>query len=86
MLLEEMKQYQPGVNVDRLVSFCALVAFAQIQQNNRGLAKRVEITSDKLVNSQKLSKLSMRSAFRNMGVNSKSLNFKPNRNPFKNIK
>jgi hypothetical protein len=72
--------------VDRLVSFCALVAFAQIQQNNRGLAKRVEITSDKLVNSQKLSKLSMRSAFRNMGVNSKGLNSRTNRNPFKNLK
>lgn len=88
MLLEEMKQYQPGLNVDRLVSFCSLVAFAQIQQNNRGRTTRVEITTDKLENTQKLSKLSMRSPFRHMGVNSKSLNSKmsPPRNPFRNIK
>jgi len=90
MLLEEMKQYQPGLNVDRLVSFCALVAFAQIQQNNRGRATRVEITSDKLENSQKLSKLSIRSPFRHMGLNSGSLNKSalnsPPRNTFKNIK
>jgi len=87
MLLEEMKQYQPGLNVDRLVSFCALVAFAQIQQNNRGKITRVEITADKLENPQKLSKLSMRSPFRHIGVNS---NFSgltnKNRNLFKNIK
>jgi hypothetical protein len=90
MLLEEMKQYQPGLNVDRLVSFCALVAFAQIQQNNRGRATRVEITSDKLENSQKLSKLSIRSPFRHMGLNSGSLSKSalnsPPRNTFKNIK
>jgi hypothetical protein len=90
MLLEEMKQYQPGLNVDRLVSFCALVAFAQIQQNNRGRATRVEITSDKLENSQKLSKLSIRSPFRHMGLNSGSLSKSalnsPPRNTFKNMK
>jgi hypothetical protein len=90
MLLEEMKQYQPGLNVDRLVSFCALVAFAQIQQNNRGRTTRVEITTDKLENTQKLSKLSMRSPFRHMGSNLGSLNKSalnaPPRNAFKNIK
>lgn len=87
MLLEEMKQYQPGLNVDRLVSFCSLVAFAQIQQNNRGRATRVEIANDKLENTQKLSKLSVRSPFRHMGMNS---NFSgltnKNRSLFKNIK
>ena len=88
MLLEEMKQYQPGLNVDRLVSFCSLVAFAQIQQNNRGRATRVEITTDKLENTQKLSKLSIRSPFRHIGVNQKSLSHMktPTRNPFRNIK
>ena len=90
MLLEEMKQYQPGLNVDRLVSFCSLVAFAQIQQNNRGKATRVEIANDKLENTQKLSKLSVRSPFRHMGINSGSLNKNalntPPRNAFKNIR
>ena len=90
MLLEEMKQYQPGLNVDRLVSFCSLVAFAQIQQNNRGKATRVEIANDKLENTQKLSKLSVRTPFRHMGINSGSLNKNalntPPRNAFKNIR
>lgn len=86
MLLEEMKQYQPGLNVDRLVSFCALVAFAQIQQNNRGRMTRVEMNADKLENPQKMSKLSMRTPFRYMGVNNKGLNSGIKRNPFKNIK
>ena len=87
MLLEEMKQYQPGLNVDRLVAFCALVAFAQIQQNNRGRTTRIEIKADKLENTQKLSKLSIRSPFRHIGVNSSGLNSTGvKRNPFKNYK
>jgi hypothetical protein len=87
MLLEEMKQYQPGLNVDRLVSFCALVAFAQIQQNNRGRTTRVEISNDKLENTQKLSKLSVRSPFRHMGMNSNISGLvNKNRSLFKNIK
>lgn len=42
MLITEMLQYFPGLNVDRLVSFAALVAFAKIQQANRGYVKRKE--------------------------------------------
>ena len=87
MLLEEMRQYQPGLNVDRLVSFCALVAFAQVQQNNRGRVTRIEVKNDKLENPQKLSKLSVRTPFRHMGVNSTGLNsLNVKRNLFKNIK
>jgi hypothetical protein len=37
-----MLQYFPGLNVDRLVAFAALVAFAKIQQGNIGYAKRKE--------------------------------------------
>jgi hypothetical protein len=73
--------------VDRLVSFCALVAFAQIQQNNRGRTTRVEISNDKLENTQKLSKLSVRSPFRHMGMNSNISGLvNKNRSLFKNIK
>ena len=42
MLLTEMSQYYPGLNVDRLVAFSALVAFAKVQQSNRGYLKRKE--------------------------------------------
>jgi hypothetical protein len=68
MLLKEMMAYRDGVNVDRLVSFAALVAFAKVQQANRGYRKRYEETSNvkKLDNSNKFSKL-VRSPFRHIG-------------------
>jgi hypothetical protein len=87
MLLKEMQAYTDGLNVDRLVTFCALAAFAKVQQSNRGLQKRVEVENDKLENSQNLSKLSMRSPFRHMGAqgsNVSSMN-RP-RSAFKNLK
>jgi hypothetical protein len=87
MLLKEMLAYQDGVNVDRLVTFCALAAFAKVQQSNRGLQKRVEVENDKLENSQNFSKLSMRSPFRHMGnpgSNVSGMN-RP-RSAFKNLK
>ena len=40
MLIKEMREYADGVNVDRLVSFAALVAFMKIQHSNRGYNKR----------------------------------------------
>lgn len=86
MLLKEMQAYQDGVNVDRLVSFCSLVAFAKVQQSNRGLQKRIEITNKKLENSEKMHKLKL-NPFRHMGQQStirKTYN-KPNM-PFKNFK
>ena len=87
MLLKEMLMYQPGLNVDRLVTFCALVAFVNVQKSNRGMSKRVEVVNDKLENSQNFSKLSMRSPFRHMGMNNASSSTpRPQRNPFRNIR
>lgn len=87
MLLKEMQAYQDGVNVDRLVAFCSLVAFAEVQQSNRGLAKRVEVVNSKLENSQKMSKLSMRSPFKHMGQSGKpQTGMQKPRSPFKNIR
>ena len=40
MLIKEMQEYADGVNVDRLVSFAALVSFMKIQESNRGYTKR----------------------------------------------
>ena len=34
-----MIAYYPGLNVDRLVAFAALIAFVKIQQSNRGYLK-----------------------------------------------
>lgn len=87
MLLKEMQAYQDGVNVDRLVAFCSLVAFAEVQQSNRGLAKRVEVVNSKLENSQKMSKLSMRSPFKHMGQSGQpQTGMQKPRSPFKNIR
>ena len=47
-----MREYQPGVNVDRLISFTALIAFMTIQNSNRGYNKRT-ITDDVNKNLQK---------------------------------
>ena len=86
MLLKEMQAYQDGVNVDRLVAFCALIAFAKVQQANRGLAKRVEVSEQKLDNSQKFSKLNW-GPFRHIGSSKGGSNgLRPPRSPFKNIK
>jgi hypothetical protein len=87
MLLTEMREYADGVNVDRLVSFAALVAFMRIQQANRGYAKRVimDDAAKNLQKSENLFKLN-RSPFRHMGQGRSMLGGGMQRSPFKNIK
>jgi hypothetical protein len=85
MLLKEMQAYQDGLNVDRLVAFCALVAFAKVQQANRGMSKRVEDTNKNLDNSRKFSKLNY-SPFRHIGANKSGSMMRPSRSAFKNIR
>lgn len=86
MLLKEMQAYRKGLNVDRLVTFCALVAFAKVQESNRGYSKRVEREQTNLDNSSKFSTL-YKSPFRHMGQTSggSPLSKKP-RNPFRNLR
>jgi hypothetical protein len=88
MLLKEMQEYAEGVNVDRLVSFAALVAFMRIQHANRGYAKRVimDDASKNLQKSDNLFKLN-RTPFRHMGGSGKVINGQVfNRSAFKNLK
>jgi hypothetical protein len=86
MLLREMAAYKEGLNVDRLVAFCALVAFAKVQESNRGYSKRVERDDANLDKSNKNAKLRV-SPFRHMGnENSSSTALRKPRNPFKNIR
>jgi hypothetical protein len=85
MLLKEMAAYRDGLNVDRLVAFCALIAFAKVQQSNRGISKRIEVTKQNLDTSKKFSKLNY-TPFRHIGGgNHSSSTMRPSRNPFKNI-
>ena len=88
MLLKEMMAYRDGVNVDRLVSFAALVAFAKVQQANRGYRKRYEETSNvkKLDNSNKFSKL-VRSPFRHIGGTGSGFDgMRVPKQPFRNLR
>jgi len=86
MLLKEMAAYYPGLNVDRLVTFGALIAFVKIQQSNRGYTKRRESEGNSLDNSEKLSKLKYSGPFRNIGRNKTLGSSKVRRSGFKNIK
>jgi hypothetical protein len=89
MLLKEMQAYRDGLNVDRLVAFCALVAFAKVQESNRGFSKRTEHeNTEHLENKNKNSNLFM-SPFRHIGntaSNAESTAMKKPRNPFKNMR
>lgn len=85
MLLKEMAAYRDGLNVDRLVAFCALVAFAKVQESNKGYSRRVEREDTHLENAKKSSKFSM-SPFRHMGKENSSNTTRIPRNPFRNIR
>ena len=86
MLIKEMLAYYPGLNVDRMVSFCALIAFAKVQQSNRGYSKRRESDSVKpLDNSQNLFKLKY-SPFSNIGRKASKTSIKKRRSGFKNFR
>ena len=84
MLLKEMLAYQPGVNVDRLVSFAALIAFAKVQQSNRGYLK-IKETDSFLQNSKNLYKLKY-SPFKNIGRSKLNKQDKVRRSGFKNFR
>jgi hypothetical protein len=87
MLIKEMKEYVEGLNVDRLVSFCALVAFMKIQESNRGYVKRtiMDDAAKKLQKSDNLFKLS-NSPFRHMGKGKLANGQQYKRSPFKHFK
>lgn len=87
-LLDEMMQYHDDLNVDRLVSYCALQAFIKLRIANFGYRKKVEY-KDNLENNKNLYKLSVRSPFKTIG-NSNNKNLDPRYNfkktTFKNLR
>ena len=74
MLFREMQAYRPKLNVDRLIAFCALMAFVKVQQANRGVSyKRTEHETLELENAAEISRLksggsSDRNPFRHIGT------------------
>lgn len=86
MAMVEMQQYRDGLNVDRLIALGALIAFAKVQEANRGIRKRTDTTEKKqLQKSENLYKFT-NSPFKHIGMGQSSLGKRPPRNPFKNIK
>jgi hypothetical protein len=87
MLIKEMREYSDGVNVDRLVSFAALVAFMKIQESNRGYTKRtiMDDVAKNLQKSENLFKLN-KSPFRHMGSKVSNTGGRFKKSAFKNIK
>jgi hypothetical protein len=87
MILKEMLAYRDGVNVDRLISFCALVSFAAVQQSNRGFTKRIEKEEKHLDNTGKKGNLFM-SPFNNIGNQNKKVSMRKgsHRRAFKHMK
>ena len=81
-----MSEYHDGLNVDRLVTFAALVSFIKIQESNRGYKRVVEEQEGKdLEKSQNLFKLK-KSPFSNIGPNRKRKGRPKRGNGFKNLK
>lgn len=87
MALEEMSQYQHGLNVDRLISLAALIAFVKLQYANRGVLRKAENDNlDYLDNSDKIYKLDKGTPFKNLGKNKNLGRSAKNRNPFRRIR
>lgn len=86
MAFTEMEAYDDDVNVDRLVSLAALIAFAKVQQANRGYKKRVDqVNTNNLQKSDNLYKLNT-SPFRHMGKMRKVPGMSFPKSPFKNMR
>ena len=87
MLIVEMKAYEEGLNVDRLVAFSALVAYIKILESNIGFKKRVEKddAAKNLDKSSNLFKLN-KSPFKHIGGSNLGNRQGFKRSAFKNIK
>jgi len=88
MAMVEMSHYREGLNVDRLIALGALIAFAKVQEANRGIKKRTDVTSKKNLEMSKNLYKFTNSPFKNIGkkLNISSLDRAFIKSPFKNLK
>lgn len=84
MLIKEMLQYHEGGNFDRLVAYCALIAFARIQQANRAPVKRTEMQKEMPVDKNMYKPKSQ--PFTHMGTKGATTMSRPPRSPYKNLR
>jgi hypothetical protein len=86
MAMMEMQAYNETINVDRLVALAALIAFAKVQQANRGYRKRVENTDKKhLEKSADLFKLNI-SPYKHIGKSRGTPGNRPSRSAYKHMR
>jgi len=86
MAMEEIKAYQPGLNVDRLIALAALITFVKLQHANKGNKKRFETEDvEYLENSDKIYKLKS-TPFKNLGRSSSNIKSNNQRSPFRRLK
>lgn len=90
-LLKEMQNYQDKGNYDRVIAYCALMAFVARQQAVMGMRKRIERTStpieDEKRNAEMRNLLNNRSPFRNIGRGSHMPSqYNIPKRPFKNLR
>ena len=86
MLLTEMDAYEDGLNVDRLIAYCALIAFVRIQDSNRGFRKEKIVIDNKNLDKLKtISKLTV-SPFRHLGKHDNGIGPSIKRSPYKNLR
>lgn len=84
MAMKEMEAYKKGVNVDRLVSLAALIAFIKVRESNTQISTRIENDiNENLQNTENLYKLK-HNVFRNLGKSLQN-NTKKTQSPFKRI-
>lgn len=86
MAMVEMTHYREGLNVDRLIALGALIAFAKVQEANRGIMKRIDRTDKKSLEKSKNLHKFTNNPFRHIGMGHGSIGSRPPRNPFKNIR
>lgn len=91
MILKEMQLYQPGLNVDRLITYALLISYVKILQAAGMIRKKVDRINENLENPSKSVKLNTeeRSMFKNLGHTMGQGQIKQKtipRSPFRNIR
>ncbi len=86
MLLKEMQGYQPGINVDRLVAYSAMIAFAKLQIAHIGVKTREEDFDKDKRKDRKNEYIISKGFFRSVGNQIVKTAGNQLKNPFKNLK
>lgn len=88
MLLKEMQAYQDKGNYDRIIAYCALIAFVKVQEAARGKRKRIEKVEEELTDVKKISRnLGVdRQIFHNIGTGRQQTSTGRSRNVFRNLR